>query len=200
MEYRDRTVEFDFVRIARGSVWYADLGEVAKVRPVLVISINKEYKEYTVIPFTTQEQLNYPWYIKTILMKRDNWLLCNNVRSVGYQNFKDYLCQATDAFMQKAESGVSFWLGLSQQSKLEVVDRRGIQSSKKVSVINKDYVDRVVGTFDRLSAGEFVQKYRALSMHKDISGLSLLGNSIGCNSDEMRAVVRKLISQFKLSQ
>lgn len=199
MEYRDRTVEFDFVRIARGSVWYVDLGEVAKVRPVLVISINKEYKEYTVIPFTTQEQLDYPWFIRTSLMKRDSWLLCNNVRSVGYQSFRDYVCQATEAFMQRVECGVSYWLGLSQQQRLAVANGGVVKIPKKVSVVNKEYVDRVVGTFDMLSAGDFVRKYRALSVSKDINGLNLLRSSIGCNSDETRAVVRQLISQFKLS-
>ena len=98
----------------RGEVWLADLGFVAKTRPVLVLSIpflDSDYALYTVVPHTTSTRSSTFKITLSVTGLKHGSFNIQGVTTVSPSAFIRRLGKLHPTQMELIEVGVKKWLG-----------------------------------------------------------------------------------------
>lgn len=100
----------------RGEVWLADLGLVAKVRPVLVLSVpfgEADYALVSVIPHTTAARGSEFEASLTVAWLQPGAFNIQGMLAVPDAKFLRRLGTLDASQLQQIETGVKRWLGLT---------------------------------------------------------------------------------------
>ena len=99
----------------RGEVWTADLGIVAKVRPVLVLSIallDADRALVTFVPQTTSTRLTRFEVKTTAKFIQPGAFDCQNIQSLPLAKFLFRRGSLPEGELEQIERTVRMWLGL----------------------------------------------------------------------------------------
>ncbi len=102
----------------RGEIWMVDLGYTAKVRPVLILSINYNDKEravVTYIPRTTrvwsEGRFDVPHSARGM---KDGAFAVQLIGTASDANFVRRITEVNSAIMGEIENTLKLWLGLQK--------------------------------------------------------------------------------------
>lgn len=99
----------------RGEVWIADLGIVAKIRPVLVLSVSLQDDDralVTFVPQTTSTRLTRFEVKTTAKFIQPGAFDCQNVQTLSLAKFLHRRGTLSEGELEQVERTVRLWLGL----------------------------------------------------------------------------------------